>query len=77
MIGHPLGIFICSQTVHSRYYREVIRQNGLRVRNKSMHKKMEQFILSCACACAYAIAWVVDSHNACVSTNTFLCGKHM
>ena len=56
MIGHPLGIFICSQTVHSRYYREAIRQNGLRVRNKSMHKKIEQFILSCACACAYAIA---------------------
>lgn len=54
MIGHPLGIFICSQTVHSRYYRETIRQTGLLVRSKSMHKKMEQFILSCACA--YAIA---------------------
>lgn len=68
MIGHPLGIFICSQTVHSRYYSETIRKTGLRVRSKSMHKKMERFILSCACA--YAIAWVVDSHNAYVSTNT-------
>lgn len=56
MIGHPLGIFICSQTVHSRYYSETIRKTGLRVRSKSMHKKMERFILSCACACAYAIA---------------------
>lgn len=54
MIGHPLGIFICSQTVHSRYYSETIRKTGLRVRSKSMHKKMERFILSCACA--YAIA---------------------
>lgn len=54
MIGHPLGIFICSQTVHSRYYSETIRKTGLRVRSKSMHKKMEQFILSCACA--YVIA---------------------
>ena len=54
MIGHPLGIFICSPTVHSRYYSETIRKTGLRVRSKSMHKKMERFILSCACA--YAIA---------------------
>ena len=54
MIGHPLGIFICSQTVHSRYYSETIRKTGLRVRSKSMHKKMERFIWSCACA--YAIA---------------------
>lgn len=54
MIGHPLGIFICSQTVHSRYYIETIRKTGLRVRSKSMHKKMERFIVSCACA--YAIA---------------------
>ena len=54
MIGHPLGIFICSQTVHSRYYSETIRKTGLRVRSKSMHKKMERFILSCPCA--YAIA---------------------
>ena len=54
MIGHPLGIFICSQTVHSRYYSETIRKTGLRVRSKSMHKKMERFILSCAFA--YAIA---------------------
>lgn len=55
MIGHPLGIFICSQTVdRSRYYRETIRKTGLRVWSKSMHKKMQRFILSCACA--YAIA---------------------